>query len=512
MSQLKDTNGISQFTNKHITGSKLFDRVYCVVGDDISEKPHLDEQPAIGYFAYNDEGSLQHQGNIPIHNLLKARFTPTKVVLHQSERKMVMLNESNPCYVYICDLEKGKVIEEWKPKNEVTDISPITKHAAMTDNQMIYGLNRNSMFLMDGRLPYPSKLVDSKQLIKKTVFNLNVIATSGEGFIATGSKDGTIRLHEKIEKKAKTCLSFLKNNINYLEISEDGRWILATCDECIMIIPTVVGASNRSGFLGRGMGKLKPNPYVLRLKQSDIEKYQMKQVSFIPAHFDHGLNITEQWIISSTGPYIVKWDFNKIKTHGILDAYSITKAASTIVGVEFRFGKPDSVLVAEARSIYALNSSKKKSNHTQMNDAVWGPSSKYNVDTDHLDDAANDECKDTKQEQEAISDPEVEEVKMWLKSVVKLPQYIAVFVDSGYDSMIAVATLTEQDMVDIEIKKKGHRKKILFYIQKYNESATVEENKEDDEGNQGIDPIEGRKPQIAGKHIEDTSYFKAIHD
>eukprot|EP00483_Globobulimina_turgida_P008571 UN08589 len=166
----------------------------------------------------------------------------------------------------------------------------------MTDNPMVYGLNNSSMFCIDGRIPNKhSKVVSSKEKQYKSIHNLNVIATSGQGFIATGSRDGKIRMHNVIEKRAKTCLPGLGNAIKSIEISDDGQWILATCVDYIMVIPTQVPGTERTGFEGRGMGKSKPSPYVLRLKYSDIQKYKLRKVNFTAARFDQGKNISEHW-------------------------------------------------------------------------------------------------------------------------------------------------------------------------------------------------------------------------
>merc|ERR1712129_114121 len=139
-----------------------------------------------------------------------------------------------------------------------------------------------------------------------------------------------------------------------------AQWILATCSDYILVIPTQVPGTERTGFEGRGMGKLKPHPYVLRLKFADIQKYKLRKVEFTPAHFDQGKSIREHWIISSTGPYIIKWNFNKLKKSGIVNSYSIRRAQSKIVHNEFRFNHNDDILVTETNSVYAQHSTKKK--------------------------------------------------------------------------------------------------------------------------------------------------------
>lgn len=42
-------------------------------------------------------------------------------------------------------------------------------------------------------------------------------------------------------------------------------------------------------------------------------KYNIQDVNFTPARFNIGDNIEEAWISSSTGPYLVTWNFRKVK-------------------------------------------------------------------------------------------------------------------------------------------------------------------------------------------------------
>jgi hypothetical protein len=40
---------------------------------------------------------------------------------------------------------------------------------------------------------------------------------------------------------------------------------------------------------------------------------RISQVNFTPARFNVGDGITEDWIVTSTGPYIITWNFRKIR-------------------------------------------------------------------------------------------------------------------------------------------------------------------------------------------------------
>jgi len=233
----------------------------------------------------------------------------------------------------------------------------------------VFGLSHNSMFLLDGRIPKINKCVQEKQYASKVHFNK--LGTSNQGYIATGSTDGVIRMYDTLGKKAKTLLPGLGSSIEHVEVSGDGKWLLCTCKDYLMVVPTVVPGTERTGFQGRGMGKQKPRPYVLRLKPSDIAKYKLSHVHFTPAHFDSGDDsiFEENWIVSSTGPFIVKWNFRKLKKSGIVNSYSIRRTKTEVVHNTFRHNHADDILVSERDKVYAQHCSKKEKG--QWGDMEW---------------------------------------------------------------------------------------------------------------------------------------------
>lgn len=191
---------------------------------------------------------------------------------------------------------------------------------------------------------------------------MRTITTTGQGFIATGSDNGQIRLYDCVDKRAKTLLPGLGSAVKHIETTNDGKWLLCTCDNYIMVIATVVAGTERLGFTGRGMGKAKPRPYILKLKPSDIAKFKISRINFTPAHFDTSNESTfeEHWIVTSTGPFIIKWNFNKLKRCGICNSYSIRRAKTKVMHNQFRFKYGDDLLVSETDNVYAQHSSKHK--------------------------------------------------------------------------------------------------------------------------------------------------------
>ena len=62
------------------------------------------------------------------------------------------------------------------------------------------------------------------------------------------------------------------------------------------------------------MGKKKPKPFKLRLKASDMQMLGIapQSVNFTKARFNVGEN-EEKWIVTSTGRFVIKWNFARAK-------------------------------------------------------------------------------------------------------------------------------------------------------------------------------------------------------
>ena len=62
---------------------------------------------------------------------------------------------------------------------------------------------------------------------------------------------------------------------------------------------------------------------------------------------------------------------------------------------------------------------------------------------------------------------DIERVKRWLSVDLKLEQYVILFIEEGYDDMDTIIEgMTDDELLQIGINKRGHRKKIMLSIQK----------------------------------------------
>src|SRR5690242_4364197 len=66
-------------------------------------------------------------------------------------------------------------------------------------------------------------------------------------------------------------------------------------------------------------------------------------VSFTPARFNTG-EMSERSIVTSTGPYVITWNFRRVKAGHLYD-YQIKKYDDTIVADNFKFGQDRTIVV-----------------------------------------------------------------------------------------------------------------------------------------------------------------------
>lgn len=220
----------------------------------------------------------------------------------------------------------------------------------MTGEQTFLGLSDNALYRVDPRLS-GNKLVDSefKQYTGKTKFSN--AATTEQGYIAAASEKGDIRLFDKLGLRAKTSLPALGEPIIGLDVSADGRWVLATCRTYLMLIDALQQEGNNKGRVGfeKAFPKdSKPQPRRLALTPSHVAQFQYETkapLSFTPARFNTGVDDKETSIITATGPFIVTWNMKKL-LNGRKDPYTIKRYEEEVKADDFKYGSDKNVIVA----------------------------------------------------------------------------------------------------------------------------------------------------------------------
>ena len=270
-------------------------------------------------------------------------FEASKMMLHREDRNLLLMSRDKPQSVFCMDLERGKVVEEWQIHDSapITSMIPDSKYAQMTDQSTFIGLNANSLFRVDPRLP-GNKRVDAEMKSYAVKNDFSCGATTGAGELAVASAKGEIRLFNKLDKRAKTLLPMFGDPILGIDVTESGKYILATCKTYLLLICTEIpGAAGQLGF-SKSMGADKPTPRRLQLKPEHVA-YMGSQPSFTPARFSTGQS-EEKSIITSTGPFVITWNLRRVKQGHLYD-YQIKRYEDTVVADNFRYNQDRSIVV-----------------------------------------------------------------------------------------------------------------------------------------------------------------------
>ncbi|KAJ7368363.1 VID27 cytoplasmic protein-domain-containing protein [Mycena albidolilacea] len=332
--------------NSQLTVGYKGDRTYVVRGNKI------------GYFTRGSDHTMKYGGTIDGIATTKGKeFKPSKVMLHEQDTKMILKNPGDPHVLYSMDIERGKIVEEWKVHDDITvdHIAPNDKFAPTTHEQTLVGVSHNALFRIDPRIQ-GTKMVESqfKQYVSKNKFS--GVATTKDGKLAVASEKGDIRLFDSIGKMAKTALPPLGDPIIGIDVTANGRYIVATTKTYLLLIDTLIGEGRYAGSLGFDRSfpaTAKPIPRRLQLRTEHVA-YMNHDISFSPARFNQSETDEENAIVTSTGQFVIAWDFNKVKK-GLLDKYEIKKYEDLVVQDNFRFGDDKEIIVALANNVVAVN-------------------------------------------------------------------------------------------------------------------------------------------------------------
>jgi hypothetical protein len=225
---------------------------------------------------------------LPLHGISLFVYAVVQVMLHQQDAKMVVMNPGAPNSLFHLDIERAKIVEEWKVHDDVTvnHIAPNTKFSQTSHEQTLVGASHNALFRIDPRVS-GNKLVDSQYKQYATKNKFSGVTTTASGKLAVASEKGDIRLYDTVGKIAKTALTPLGDPITGVDVSADGRWIVATTRTYLLLVDVLIGQGKYAGSLGFDRSfpaDAKPIPKRLQLRPEHVA-YMNHNISFTPARF-----------------------------------------------------------------------------------------------------------------------------------------------------------------------------------------------------------------------------------
>ncbi|KAH9610140.1 hypothetical protein KSS87_003452 [Heliosperma pusillum] len=266
--------------------------------------------------------------------------TPKKALLMRGETNMMLMSpvtEGKPhgSGIHQLDIETGKIVTEWKFGKDGTDISmrDITNDSKSSQldpgGSTFLGLDDNRLCQWDmrDRRGAVQDIVNNSpvlhwnqghQFARGT--NFQCFASTGDGSIVVGSIDGKIRLYSKTSmRQAKTAFPSLGSPITHVDVTYDGKWILATTDTYLLLICTLFtdkDGRTKTGFGGR-MGNRASAPRLLKLMPLHAHlagansKFHGGQFSWVT---EDGKQ--ERHIVVTVGKFSIIWNFEQVKNSG----------------------------------------------------------------------------------------------------------------------------------------------------------------------------------------------------
>ncbi|KAL0482282.1 vacuolar import and degradation protein 27 [Acrasis kona] len=353
--------------------------------------------PNIGVFNRTKEDAVPEYLNTiqDVKTLDGTLFTPHKAMLHQQDDSLLMIHpdqqdESRKGKIYRMDLEKGKVVEEYNTYQDlvpIQDLAPVDKYAPQTSNPLFGGLNQNVVFALDPRIFTQSKIVgDINKITNKSNPKFSCFATSSAGYLAVGSDRGEIRLYTGIPGmpksggskgenafRAKTLLPGCGDAIKSIDVTADGKHLVATCRSYLLVVKTVMpDGDGKTGF-SVPMGNQKPAPRRLQLSTADVQRTGV--VDFGGAKFNTGCD-GEVWIVTHTGRFLITWNFRRVLM-GYLNDYVIKEESENIVENQFANVRQDQpgqnapILVATPSDVLLEKKVHVSKNPYKKNKTTW---------------------------------------------------------------------------------------------------------------------------------------------
>lgn len=248
----------------------------------------------------------------------KKSIKADKMMLMNADNTMILQDSNSRNVLHQLDLKKGKVIQDFKmtKDGEIHNINVFntnSKFSGANKEDTFLGATAQALFRIDQRVK-DGFISNDEYKSYKTKLGITAMTTTIQGMVAIATQDGSIKLYDSVGKNAKTALAPLGDSIFSLDVSSNGRYLLATCEKYLLLINLKIKSGKYEGSLGFTRSfpvESKPQPMRLRIQPSHMAsliRLYGKDLTFTAAKFDLG----SRTIISSIGKYSFMWDMKAV--------------------------------------------------------------------------------------------------------------------------------------------------------------------------------------------------------
>ena len=329
--------------NRQMTQAFKYDKAFLIKDNNTIDVLNLEE---------GENNINKNTSFIPFKNKENIQITEAK--MFNGDNQILFKDKINVDTLWQYDLNKENIVQEWKCGDNGANLIDFThskKLGQLSPYCDIYGINKNKIFSMDGRVNRKNKIVEDKIYGPGSSKDFTCIATPQFEAFATGSNDGNIRLYNDITKNAKTLIPCFGDPIISIDITKNGDYLLVTCEKYLMLINTR-GDNDENAFTVT-LKRAKRKPITLKMNPEDVVNKQLGEDNYTPAKFDVNKSTNETIITSSLGPYIIVWNFEQVKK-GNINTYQMKNVNEYVIGNTTKFDKnklivtmPNKVLLQE---------------------------------------------------------------------------------------------------------------------------------------------------------------------
>lgn len=142
--------------------------------------------------------------------------------------------------------------------------------------------------------------------------HFTTVAVREDASYAVGSANGDIRLYDKrFPGSAASKYAAFGDPVLYLESTKDGKWLLATFADYILLVPTLTNEGHDLYSPGSWIND-RPEPRRLTVKPEHRKFDKTESFKLANAKFDESKAQHEKFIVSGFGEYIIVWSLNNV--------------------------------------------------------------------------------------------------------------------------------------------------------------------------------------------------------
>lgn len=275
---------------------------------------------------------------------------PSKMLLFEEDKSLVILDNQAPDKIFYCDVEKEKVVREWKPAETIKDVSSFSGKNSGTEPTLL-AVGPQDILKLDARAKHA--VVDRH--FYRTNYGFEKILGVAPNQFAVSSINGDLRLYSSVTGNAKNVIpTAIPGQVRDLDCSRDGRLLLVTYAKHLLLFRILHEGRSAFEYMFRRVSK--PQPLVLTVSPQELNLRGASGVDFRSGKFDEKKETQEKYIVAASGELLVLWNVSEV-LQGFTESKQFKITGKSLIGGEFCYNSDD-LLVAGSKNLFVQSTRK----------------------------------------------------------------------------------------------------------------------------------------------------------